>query len=118
MAKRFTDTEKWNKKFYRELSNDYKLLWIYLLDHCNHAGIWDVDLDHVEYRLKTVFDEKKVLEIFGKRIHSFHEGEKWFIIPFIEFQYKELNPQVKAHYSVIDILRKYNLEKYLDDFTF
>ena len=39
MAKRFTDTDKWKKGFIRNLPTKYKLLWLYILDDCNHAGV-------------------------------------------------------------------------------
>ena len=43
MAKRFTDTDKWKKGFMKSLSTKYKLLWLYIVDDCNHAGIKGVD---------------------------------------------------------------------------
>ena len=48
MAKRFTDTDKWKKKWFRELKPISKCFWSYLLDNCNHAGIWEVDISLAE----------------------------------------------------------------------
>ena len=45
MAKRFTDTNKWQKQFIRKLPSAYKILWIYILDDCDHAGVWTVDTE-------------------------------------------------------------------------
>ena len=45
MSKRLTDTEKWKKPFVRGLDDPYKLLWFYILDDCDHAGLWQVDED-------------------------------------------------------------------------
>ena len=45
MAKRLTDTEKYRKKFFRNLPGAYKLFWDFLYHECNHAGIWHVDFD-------------------------------------------------------------------------
>ena len=118
MAKRFTETEKWQDKFFRSLDNDHKLLWLFLLDNCNHAGIWEIDWELVEFRLKVAFDEKSVLQKFGDKIHQFDNNNKWFIKPFIKFQYKELNPTVKAHYSVIEKLKEHDLEKEIDNFVY
>jgi len=39
MAKRLTDTEKWKDDWYISLSNDDKVVWQWLVDNCNHAGI-------------------------------------------------------------------------------
>ena len=48
MAKRFTDTDKWKKGFIRNLPTKYKLLWLYILDDCNHAGVWETDFAVVD----------------------------------------------------------------------
>lgn len=109
MAKRFTDSEKWSKPFIRGMKAPYKLLWLYILDECNHAGIWQVDIDVA--RLKT--GEKLILEdaikAFDGKIYVFDNGEKWFIPEFISYQYGTLNPENRAHNSVINILAMYNL---------
>jgi hypothetical protein len=115
MAKRFTDTIKWNKRFFRNLSNNYKLLWIYILDKCDHAGVWEVDFDEVELKLGVRFDPKEALNKLDNRAIEFRDGEKWFIPDFVTFQYgEELNMKVKAQWSAIQIIKKYNLEQYLD----
>ena len=61
MAKRFTDSTKWDDPFFADLSNDYKLLWIYILDKCDHAGIYKVNKKMAEFCLNTKFDWKEVL---------------------------------------------------------
>lgn len=109
MAKRFTDTDKWKKPFIRGLQGAYKLLWLYLLDDCDHAGIWQVDLEVAQVRLGEKLILKEALEIFKDKIVVFDNGEKWFIPDFIDFQYSELNPDNRAHSSVISLLSKYNL---------
>ena len=58
MSKRFTDTEKWNKKFVRSLRPEYKLLWMFILDECNTAGIWDVDIEVAEIKTGVKLKEK------------------------------------------------------------
>lgn len=114
MAKRFTDNDKWKKKFFRNLSMEYKLLWIYILDDCNHAGIWDVDLDVASLRIgnkigSIEFTLDKCLEVFEDQVVSFKNGDKWFIPDFICFQYGTLNPNSRVHQSVIQLLEKHNL---------
>ena len=39
MAKRFTDTDKWKDDWFISLSNDYKIIWQWLLDNCSHSGL-------------------------------------------------------------------------------
>lgn len=111
MAKRFTDTEKWKKPFIRALQAPYKLLWFYILDDCNHAGIWQVDMDVACLRIgDNSLSAEKAIELFGAKIQVFDNQEKWFIPDFIEFQYGILNPENRAHQSVISILERYGLE--------
>ena len=115
MPKRFTDTIKWKKRFFRELPNDYKLLWIYVLDDCDHAGVWEVDFATVELKIGVKFNQQEAVNKFDNRVIEFNDGNKWFIPGFVSFQYgEELNIKVKAQWSAIKIIRKYNLEQYLD----
>jgi hypothetical protein len=113
MAKRMTDTDKWKKRFVRELSPQHKLLWFYILDDCNHAGIWEVDLEVASIRVGFDLSHDNLPSSFGEKVISFDNGDKWFIPEFIDFQYGELNPNSNVHKSVIALLQKYNLEGYM-----
>jgi hypothetical protein len=110
MAKRFTDTEKWKKPFIRNLSAPYKLLWLYICDDCDHAGIWQVDIDVARIRIGEQITECEALKFFGDKVVRIDEGNKWYIPSFIDFQYPSgLNPDNKAHGGIIKVLQKYNL---------
>lgn len=110
MAKRFTDTNKWKKPFIKSLEAPYKLLWFYILDECDHAGIWQVEFDIAELRIGEKIDLKTASELFKDHIQILNGGEKWFIPDFIDFQYGALNPGNRAHTSVIFLLKKYKLK--------
>jgi len=102
MAKRFTATDKWDDPWFCELSDPEKLFWFYLLDKCDHAGMWQVNWPLVKFHIKGVID----LDRFGERIAKI-SAEKWHIPKFIDFQYGGkggLNPENKVHKSVLDIL--------------
>jgi hypothetical protein len=110
MAKRFTDTEKWKKPFIRNLSAPYKLLWLYICDDCDHAGIWQVDIDVARIRIGEDINEKDAVKFLGDKLVRIDNGNKWYIPSFIDFQYPSgLNPDNKAHGGIIKILQKYNL---------
>ena len=113
MAKRMTDTDKWKKRFVRELTPEHKLLWFYILDDCNHAGIWEVDIEVASIRVGHELIYDTLPKSFLDKIVIFDNGDKWFIPDFIEFQYGELNPNSNVHKSVISLLDRYNLEWYL-----
>lgn len=112
MAKRMTDTDKWKKRFLKDLNYANKLLWLYMLDDCNHAGIWDIDLEVASIRIGLDVDIDD-LKKFQDKIVIFDNDEKVFIPDFIDFQYGELNPNSNVHKSVIALLDKYNLEGYV-----
>ena len=110
MAKRFIDTGLFRKKWIRQLDPNMKLFWIYLLTDCDHAGIWDVDVERASFQLKVELDESEILNTFNRKIVPFKPG-KWFVPKFIDYQYGELNETNRAHNSVIKILTKYKLYK-------
>ena len=113
MAKRFTDSEKWKKSFLRGLEGAYKLLWFYILDNCNHAGIWDIEFDVAQLRIgeDMIIEQGKAEQLFKDKIIIFDNNKKWFIPCFVEFQYGQLSQDNRAHKSVIIILKKYKLFK-------
>ena len=116
MPKRFTDTNKYKKPFIRGLQGPYKLLWDYLYHDCDHAGIWIVDFEIAQLYLGNDMPVNKIdaLKYFNngeKRIIEFDEGKKWFIKPFIEFQYGILNKDNRVHNSIILELDKYKIQK-------
>lgn len=86
MAKRFTDTEKWEDEWFTELSNDYKVIWFYLLDTCDNAGVWKRNIKKLNYLCNTNITEEDLLNVFGKRIHVLTD-DKWFIKKFCIVQY-------------------------------
>lgn len=105
MAKRYTDSEKWDDPFFTELPNEYKLLWIYILDKCDHAGIYKVNPANVEFSLKSKFNWEEVIKVLDGRIVVLSK-EKWFVPKFIDFQYGELDINNRVHNAVYKILDK------------
>ena len=102
MAKRFTDSEKWKDRWFCELTEKEKLFWVYLVDNCDHAGTWRVNWPLVEFHIPGfVFNPS----VFQKRITQI-SNEKWWVVGFVKFQYGELNPNNRAHASVISLLAK------------
>lgn len=111
MAKRFTDTEKWRKPFIKNLSTTHKVVWFYILDECDHAGIWEVEEEVMSARIHEKVDLYEFLSAVGDKIKVIEDGRKWFIQDFVDFQYGILSPLNRMHTSVIHRLEKYNLMK-------
>lgn len=85
MAKRFTDSTKWNDNWFSNLTDKEKLTWIYILDTCDHAGIWEKNLRVLNFHIGSTYVEGELNKIFlGKFVEI---RDKWFIPNFIKFQY-------------------------------
>lgn len=98
MAKRFTDTDKWERPWMRGLSLPHKLLWCYILDRCDIAGVWYVDFDLASFFIGEKYDRKEAEKAFGKQIEI--NGDRWLIKDFISFQYGNLNAANKVYRNV------------------
>jgi|TARA_R100000458_G_scaffold56698_1_gene61900 hypothetical protein len=110
MAKRFLDSSLFEKRWFRKLPSNIKLFYFYMLTKCDHAGMYDVDLELAEFQIGMEIDKDNILKYIGEHIEIIKD-DKWFIKKFPEFQYGVLNPKVKAHASVIKILEKNNCLK-------
>lgn len=108
MSKRFIDTELFNDPWFMDLSKDGKLLWIYLITRCDHAGLLELniklcktqtDIKDIEFSLKELANRLvRVTELLI------------FIPKFINFQYPGFpNSNVRQQQSAIDKLLKYDL---------
>jgi hypothetical protein len=109
MAKRFTDTEKWKRPWFRALPPAVRELWGYLLDNCDLAGIWVEDLAFANMVMGLAITEKDYLTHLAPKLIRI-DSDKVFIPSFIEFQYEELSEDCKPHRAVIRRLRKHGID--------
>lgn len=98
MSKRFTDTEKWDRPWFRKLPNEYKLLWIFILDRCDIAGVWYIDFEMVQFQIGVKIEREKSEELFSKQIEV--KSDRWLIKDFISFQYGILSESNKIYQGV------------------
>ena len=105
MAKRFTDNEKWQDNWFTDLTNDQKIIWIYLLDHCDNAGLWKVNIKNLNYFCSTNISVEEVIFIFKNRLTQVKE-DLFLINKFCLFQYGAdfLRSKNKAVISAINKL--------------
>lgn len=108
MPRRFTDTEKWRDEWWGSLSNDYRMIWLYLVDSCSIAGIWKKDFRGLNFNCNTTITEKDFLKVFGERLID--KGNFYFIPKFLRYQCpKGLNSNKPAILSIIKELENNNL---------
>lgn len=107
MPKRFTDSNKWQDVWFMELKPDYKMLWFYLLDTCDHAGIWKVNLKLASFHIGYDFTIENIKLVMADRINFFSD-EYWQLVKFIDFQYGGIKNDAVGK-SVQKILKRHNL---------
>jgi len=118
MANRFTDTEQWEDPWFRSLSADMKTAWNYLCDRCDHAGIWKIDMELMNYFITpskpiTLEDLTTTMNNGKKRLVQCGQ-DHLFIESFIDFQYKcGINVNNNAHRGVIKQLVKHKMTQVL-----
>lgn len=114
MPNRFTATEKWQKAWFCALNSTNKLVWNYICDNCNNAGIWDINWPILEFHTGTPTPVNPA--VFGVRDDLLPRvitlpNNRWFIPGFVLFQQKisnlsDLNPDNNSHKNIIYLLKK------------
>lgn len=110
MAKRFIDTGIFDDAWFMDLSKDGKILWLYFITKCDHAGMLTMNIKLCKVQT-GISDIQTVIKELGNRIVTV--GELLFFVPkFVQYQYPGFpDCNFKAAQSAIQILSKYNLIK-------
>jgi len=103
--KRFTETLKWDDGWFRRLSPAAKLLWQWLCDKCDSAGVIEPDLELASFQIGMPITENEIGE-FGDRAVRINGG-KIHLPKFIEFQYGTPSRDCKAHRPIFLSLEKH-----------
>lgn len=108
MAKRFIDTGIFDDDWFMDLSKDGKLLWIYLITKCNHAGM--IKINEKLCKIQTgIEDLGNPIKELGNRLVTVTD-HLYFIPKYIDFQYPGFpNSKVKQQQSAVDILVSFGL---------
>jgi hypothetical protein len=108
MAKRFIDTGIFDDSWYMDLSKDGKILWLYFITKCDHAGILNLNIKLCKVQT-GINDIPTVIKELGNHLVTVRQL-LYFIPKYIEFQYPNFpNSNVKQQASAIEILSKYHL---------
>jgi len=87
-----------------------KLLWHWLLDKCDGAGIIEPDIELASFQIGFDYPDD-VLSRFDGRVTKLECG-KYFIPKFISYQYGNLSRDCKAHNPIFSSLEKHGLKGY------
>lgn len=108
MSKRFIDTGLFDDEWFMNLTQDGKLLWVYFITKCDHAGILrlNMKLCKVQTDIKNI---DTVIKELGNRLVTVSE-HLFFIPKFINYQYPGFpNSKVRQQQSAVEILTNYKL---------
>jgi uncharacterized phage protein (TIGR02220 family) len=106
--KRFTETNKWGDVWFRKLSPSAKLLWQWLCDNCDAAGVIEPDYELAAFQIGLAMGMDTLSEI-GDRVKTL-DNRKILLVKFVEFQYGELSIDCRGHNPVFTSLQKHGLE--------
>lgn len=99
-----TDTGKWDKAWFQNLPASYKLFWFYILDRCDLAGVWDVNLKAASFFIGAKITMEGVNRYINGQIYEINE-RYWLITDFIRFQNGwPLNEKSPVHKKIIELL--------------
>jgi hypothetical protein len=105
--KRQSDTNKWDKSWFRQLSPKHKALWEYLRDKCDAVGVIEAN-----YEMFSFFVNDKITEVdiavFGNRIVKLPSG-KLLIRKFVQFHYGKLTETSPPHRTYLKLIDKHGI---------
>jgi len=109
MAKRFTDTDLWEKEWFMKLSAKHKCLTRFIYDRCDVVGVWSPNWTMASMFIgeKVSADDLSAIDE-GNQFEVLENG-KIFIPDFCEFQYGQLTEKCKPHLKYIRELKKHGL---------
>lgn len=107
MSKRFTETEKWRDPWFRKLSPQAKLLFLWLVDNCDKAGVIDFDAEAAAFDIGQPIKSEHLSEL-DTRILKLENG-KLCLVKFVPFQYGTLSKTCTPHLRVLEAIHAHGL---------
>lgn len=106
MPARFSNTERWDQKWFRSLPPDAKLLFLHMNARCDVAGFFEWDEDRIGF--ETGLTTKRIqgaVEPLLSRIAD--NGQRLWLPEFIGEQRNfPLNPENNSHKGIIRLLEE------------
>lgn len=104
MAKRFVDTELWDKEWFMKLSPKLKCLVKLVRDKCDLSGVWSPNWIIAKAYIGEEVNEADLLGVDGGRQFKKIDSGKILCIDFISFQYGKLSDRSPVHRKILSIL--------------
>ena len=107
MASRYTQTEKWNDEWFRNLTPNAKVLYWYVWDKCDIAGFWKIDFDGAAFATKIPIDDMADAFTKIKRGVILAKGYLWVRRYLYHQKNLPLNPDNPQHKGIIKKVAEY-----------
>jgi len=108
MSKRNTDTGKWDKAWFRKLTPKMKCAWLFLLDKCDHAGLWDIDTALMSFMIGDEVRIEEIQDAFDGQIEIIED--KIWLVKFVQFQCGwPLSDKSRFHQKITQRLAEFDL---------
>jgi hypothetical protein len=89
------------------LSERSKLLWFYLLDHCDNSGVIELNTKLAAFQIGGPIEPQHFTEL-SSRLKTLPNGKLW-IEKFIHFQYGKLGTESRPHLQVLSLVASHGL---------
>lgn len=87
---------------------EYKLLWNFLCDRCDNAGVWKIDFEAASFFIGVEIDPAKAYEEMRQRVRVL-DPNNWLIAKFVDFQFGSLTSNSPLHKSVLKMIERHTL---------
>jgi hypothetical protein len=113
LMKTFTDTAKWDDKWFRGLTPATKIIYLYICDLSDHAGVWEFDGDMMRLHIGIKYKDDEIrsyIELLSNKIELLPNGKYW-IKNYITFQNpKGISRKFKHCYPIYRSLEKNGID--------
>jgi len=118
MAKRFSETDKWQDEWFSELKPFNKLIFLFLVDRCDNAGFFEINARLSSFLIGITIEQfEQGLAGLNKCLIKSNDGKKIWLKNFIQHQKNlPLNSTNNAHKQIIFLLNS-NKDNFDFDFT-
>src|SRR3990167_9830265 len=90
MAKRFSETKIWEDEWYQSLPTKWKIVWKYLCDKCDEAGIWKPNFKLANFQINEKVNWPEAHRWLNNgKTRVIITDKAWILKDFVPFQYGE-----------------------------
>lgn len=104
--KKFYNINRWEQRFFMNLTPVQKLAWEYVNDRSDNIGVWQPNIRALEFHIGANLNVEAFFQAINndeKRLLKLPD-DNWFIPNYVKFQYCQsnpLNPNNRAHRSYL-----------------